>query len=106
LLDKYARNAKQAVAQINQHLKSVNAAEIARGSVVEWAMQSHGMARDHAYRFGADKRLDEEYLNQALPVIEAQLARAGVRLAHLLNTALSKHPIDSATENHPAPPTQ
>lgn len=56
--------------------------------VVEWAMQSHDHARDHAYKFPADKGLDEAYVNQALPVIEAQLARALVTLAALLNHAL------------------
>ena len=59
---------------------------------VEWAMQSHDQARDHAYRFDADKRLDEQYVKQALPVIETQLARAGVRLAALLNAAFSTQP--------------
>jgi hypothetical protein len=106
LLDQYAEDAKQAVVQIDYYLTSQNEAELASGSVVDWALQSHDQARDHAYRFGADKRLDEEYLNRALPVIEGQLARAGVRLAHLLNTALSKDSIDSATENHAEPLTQ
>lgn len=89
LLDQYASNAKQAVEQIDQYLASQNEAELANGSVIDWAMQSHDRARDHAYRFGPDQRLDEQYLKQALPVVEAQLARAGVRLAHLLNTALT-----------------
>ncbi|MGC3975903.1 MAG: S1/P1 nuclease [Nitrospira sp.] len=106
LLDHYAPDAKQAVTQIDQSLMAQNEAELANGSVVEWAMQSHDQARDHAYSFAPDHRLDEEYLNRALPVIEGQLARAGVRLARLLNTALSKDSIDSATENHAAPLTQ
>ena len=92
LLDQYAADAKQAVAQIDQFLVSHNEAELARGSVIEWAIQSHDQARDHAYRFGADKRLDEHYVKQALPVIETQLARAGVRLAALLNAAFSTQP--------------
>ena len=49
-------------------------------------------ARDHAYRFDPDKRLAEHYVKQALPVIETQLARAGVRLAALLNAAFSTQP--------------
>ena len=89
LLDQYASDAKQAVAQIDRYLTSQHEAEWANGSVVEWAMQSHDQAREHAYTFAADKRLDDVYVKQALPVIEAQLASAGIRLAHVLNMALS-----------------
>lgn len=92
LLDEYAPDAKQAVAQIDQYLTSQNETELAQGTVIEWAMQSHDEARDHAYSFATDKRLDEPYVKQALPTIESQLARAGVRLAALLNACLSTRP--------------
>lgn len=100
LLDQYAPDAKQAVIQIDQYLASQNEAELAIGSVIQWAMQSHDQAREHAYQFGADKRLDEQYVKQALPVIEAQLARAGVRLAFLLNSALMHRPVGSVSDDH------
>lgn len=103
LLDQYASDAKQAVAQIDRYLKSLNEAELAKDSVIEWAIQSHDQARDHAYTFGADKRLDERYVKQALPAIEAQLARAGVRLAHLLNTALTNGSAGPLPEDHTTP---
>ncbi len=102
LLEQYALDAKQAVTQVNQYLKSQNEAELATGSVVEWAMQSHDQARDHAYGFGPDQRLDEKYLKQAVPIVEAQLARAGVRLAFLLNTAFTnREPSSSPAEQAP-----
>ncbi|QOJ36874.1 MAG: S1/P1 nuclease [Nitrospira sp.] len=88
LLDQYATNAKQAVAQIDRYLTAQNETQLGSGSVVEWAMQSHDQARDHAYAFGEDRKLDEPYVKQALPIVESQLARAGVRLATLLNHAL------------------
>lgn len=106
LLEQYASNASQAVAQIDLYLTSQNEAELAHGTVIEWAMQSHDQARDHAYRFGPDQRLDEQYLKQALPVVEAQLARAAVRLAHLLNTALTNRtarPSSKERSVHAAP---
>ncbi|HRB14784.1 MAG TPA: S1/P1 nuclease [Nitrospira sp.] len=106
LLDQYAPNAKQAVIQIDQYLASQNEAELAIGSVIQWAMQSHDHARDHAYRFGTDKRLNEQYVKQALPVIEAQLARAGVRLAFLLNTALRTEAVDSVVGEGVSSPIQ
>lgn len=89
LLDQYAADPKQATARLNQWLASQNEADLSGGSVTDWAMQSHDQARDHAYQFEADKRLDEDYVKQALPVIEGQIAMAGVRLAHLLNTTLT-----------------
>jgi len=103
LLEQYAPDVTHAVAQIDQYLASQQEADLASGSVVEWAIQSHDQARDHAYTFGADKRLDERYVKQALPAIEAQLARAGVRLAYLLNTALTNGSVGPLPEDHATP---
>lgn len=100
LLDQYAADAKQAVVQLNDWLASQNETDLAHGSVIEWAIQSHDQARDHAYTFSAEKRLDEQYVRQALPVLEEQLARAGVRLAFLLNTAMGNGAAGSTGENH------
>ena len=90
LLDHYAPDAKQAVTQIDQYMMAQNEAELARGSVSEWAMQSHDAARDHVYTFSVDRQLGTDYVQRNLPVVEVQLARAGVRLAALLNEALAK----------------
>ena len=103
LLEQYAPDVTHAVAQIDQYLASQNETDLAGGSVIEWAMHSHDQAREHAYSFGADKRLDAEYVRQALPVIETQLARAGVRLAHLLNRALTNGAAGPSLEDHTAP---
>lgn len=103
LLDQYAKDAKQAVVQIDQYLMAQSETELAIGSVVEWAMQSHDQARDRAYKFAADRRLDEAYVKQALPVIEAQLASAGIRLANVLNTALSTGVAGAFGKSHGAP---
>lgn len=100
LLDQYAPDAKQAVTQIDQYLMAQNEAELARGSVIEWAMQSHDEARDHVYTFSVDRHLGTDYVQRNLPVVEAQLARAGVRLAALLNTALAKSERHLPAEDH------
>ena len=44
-----------------------------RGTVVDWAVQSH----DPACRFGSDQRLDEKYRKQAQPIIETHLREQG-----------------------------
>lgn len=106
LLDQYAADTKQAVAQLNQWLASQDEADLSGGSVTDWAMQSHDLARDHVYTLPPDKRLDEQYVKRSLPVVEAQLARAGVRLAHLLNAALINRTVGSVAKDHATPPTQ
>lgn len=67
-----------------------NEAELARGSVSEWAMQSHDEARDHVYTFSVDRHLGTDYVQRNLLVVEARLARAGVRMAALLNATLER----------------
>lgn len=74
------------------------------GSPRDWAWETHMLAVDRAYRFtdgtplpsvGPDVKLDlteANYIAAATPVAVEQLQRAGVRLAHLLNTALGAQP--------------
>ena len=60
--------------------------------VAGWANEGRGLAADNAYRgVPADAEvtdLDEQYVEQATPVVEQQLMKAGVRLAELLNALL------------------
>lgn len=58
----------------------------------EWAMESHALAVAHAYKgipvdqpVGMNPKLDQEYVDQAKIVVEAQLERGGVRLADIIN---------------------
>jgi len=88
LLDRYAPDMSQAVERVNGWLARQEEAALAQGSVVDWVLESHDQARDHAYVFSPDRHLGEAYLQDNLPVVEAQLARAGVRLAAMLNRAL------------------
>jgi len=60
------------------------------GSVVDWAMESHDIARDHVYVLPDDHKLGEDYYRANVPVVDRQLAKAGVRLAKFLNDALGK----------------
>lgn len=62
---------------------------ITSGSFVTWALESHDVARDVAYReLPDDYRLDRAYVDRSLPALEEQLLRAGVRLAAVLNALL------------------
>jgi hypothetical protein len=55
------------------------------GTVIEWALQSHKAARDHAYRIPRNRKLGQVYYNNNFRVVDEQLLRGGLRLARVLN---------------------
>lgn|SRR5262249_45408216 len=67
--------------------------EWAKGDPKAWAEQSHQLAVDKAYRTAGGEQLatsgvvalDDDYADKNKTVVEAQLQKAGVRLARLLN---------------------
>ena len=70
----------------------------ARGSVDNWARETWVVARTSAYGPllgnrctlpGMPIAISDDYARQSVPVIQLQIRRAGVRLAMLLNRALS-----------------
>lgn len=61
------------------------------GSAAAWATESHTVARDRVYPVLQGRRslrLPPSYMRDEMPVARQQLAKAGVRLAWLLNTSL------------------
>lgn len=67
-------------------------AEVARlrdSSPVVWADESWRLAHGHAYAVPADGVVDADYARRASDVIDDRLAAAGIRLAALLDRALS-----------------
>jgi hypothetical protein len=61
------------------------------GNAARWAEESHAIARDQIYPplHGARRlRLPRDYAFREAPLARIQLAKAGLRLAWLLNTAL------------------
>lgn len=73
----------------------------ARGSIPDWIGESHRLARDVAYpllpvpsacsnKITGVVPIDGEYYSRAAPVIEAQIRKAGIRLARVLNDALGR----------------
>jgi len=62
-----------------------------RGTAADWANEAHAIARDQIYpplQGARDIRLPRDYGWREAGVARLQLARAGVRLAWLLNTTL------------------
>jgi nuclease S1 len=90
ILEVRDRDAHHYAERLNAWLHAQPAGVFQDGSVVDWAMESHDIARDHVYVLPEDGKLGEEYYRANVPVVDQQLAKAGVRLATLLNDALGK----------------
>ena len=73
----------------NGWLASDEARAAARGTTVDWANETHAMAREVWSWLPADHVIGDDYYRRALPVVDRQLGRAGVRLAATLNDALA-----------------
>jgi hypothetical protein len=69
-------------------LPGKDVAALQAGDPVDWAQDAHKAAQTVAYNFRPDHVIDEEYYKNAIPIVDRQLALAGLRLARVLNEAL------------------
>ena len=90
ILEVRDRDAHHYAERLNAWLHAQPEGAFQDGSVVDWAMESHRIAKDHVYVLPVDRKLGEDYYRANVPVVDQQLAKAGVRLAKLLNDALGK----------------
>ena len=79
------------LAQLTQEMATMNLPALERGTVVDWVMEGHRIAREQVYRLPADGRLDDAYLAAARRTIDHQVIAAGVRLAAVLNQTLANY---------------
>ena len=77
-------------ARLNVWLDSQPPGLFEEGSVEDWAMESHDIAKQHVYRIPENHQLGEEYVQASAQVVDQQLMKASVRLAKILNEALAK----------------
>ncbi|HUE65947.1 MAG TPA: S1/P1 nuclease [Rhizomicrobium sp.] len=78
-------------ADIERSITPAQRAAWTRGTAADWANEAHAIARDQVYPpLGRARylRLPRDYAWREAPVARMQLARAGVRLAWLLNAIL------------------
>jgi len=75
--------------KLNAAIKPEQADEWAKGTPVDWANESHGVAVSVTYKDvpadGPPPKLNQAYVDTAGKAIDLQLQRAGVRLAMILN---------------------
>ncbi|MHC1551236.1 S1/P1 nuclease [Phyllobacterium sp. K27] len=79
----------------NGWLKTADANEVSAGTTIVWANESHQLAVNIMRSVPVNAVIDDEYRRSHLPVLDAQLSRAGLHLARTLNEAF-------ASENCPA----
>lgn len=60
-------------------------------NVIDWVLEAHHLAQTEVADVPASGVLDQEYYDHAVPVLDEQLGRAGLRLAALLQKLLD-HP--------------
>ena len=79
-------------------IASAQAQSWSKGDSAAWAKESYQVAKKNTYEFGDGRggkpghgdtaiRLDNAYEQRAVPIVREQLAKAGVRLATVINTA-------------------
>jgi hypothetical protein len=91
LLERIDRNPQALAAELERRITDQDRANWVRGSIEDWVMEGHTLAQTAVYRnseTGSPASITASYEKQAEAVIEIQLEKAGVRLAHLLNEAL------------------
>ncbi len=69
--------------------------KMSQGSPTDWALEAFGLAKEHAYgklpprKPDGSYELPPDYVTDAIETVRLQLARAGVRLAGILNRAMA-----------------
>jgi hypothetical protein len=78
-------------ALLRREMDTMDLAGLERGTVVDWAMESHRIAAQRVYRLPSDGRIGQAYVSANRPVIDHAIIAAGVRLARVLNQALADY---------------
>jgi hypothetical protein len=63
-------------------------ASIQSGTLSDWVVTSHALARTHAYRIPRNHRLSQAYYEANVDTVDDQLINGGLRLAKILNDSL------------------
>jgi len=97
LIDRAGRGRSAYVRHLKEWIAARDATSIEAGTFADWANETHGQAVRHAYRTAngrdpfpaAGGRIAARYQRANIEVVDEQLAKAAVRLAKVLNDALS-----------------
>jgi hypothetical protein len=79
----------QQIARIRFDIRGIDRALWASDDPGDWANESFRIVEDHVYVFPISPEVEDEYYFRNIHSVEEQLKKAGIRLANLLNAALS-----------------
>ena len=65
--------------------------EMRNGNLLQWALESHQLAREFAYDIPDDHKLTSNYYQKSWPIVDQQLLRGGMRLARVLDWLFAPH---------------
>ena len=91
LLQHISRSPAALAAELEIQITPQDKSEWQEGSIEDWVMEAHRLAQTVAYGDLSNENpaaINAAYERQAVPVIELQLEKAGVRLAYLLDANL------------------
>src|SRR4029453_6738324 len=77
--------------RLKTEMDSLNLSEFESGTTIDWAMEGHSIAKEHAYHIPKGSHLGQSYVDENLPLVDLALIKAGVRLAKVLNDALTHY---------------
>jgi nuclease S1 len=66
-------------------------AEMRNGTMLQWTLESHRLARESAYVIPANGKLSSAYYKRSWPIVDKQLLRGGMRLARVLDWLFAPH---------------
>ena len=73
---------------LEKRLTTEKIQNLQKGTIIDWALESHIIAQKYAYNIPRNRRLEQEYLDSNYEVVNDQLLRGGLRLAKILNDTL------------------
>jgi len=76
--------------RLRRKMTSLDLSAMEQGTIVDWALEGHKVAAEHAYLLPQNGKLGAAYEEANLPLVDLALIEAGVRLAKVLNEALGK----------------
>jgi hypothetical protein len=91
LIERIDPDAESYAKRLDAALTDSDLSKFDRGSVENWALESHAVAQKVAYGTlppGETLDVGTDYLRAAAPAVDLQLQKAGIRLAFVLNEAL------------------
>ncbi len=90
-LDEAQLNATEYAEKLNARITDEHAAAWKTGTSADWAWEAHQVAVTKVYAGipddGSTGKITEEYIHAGQSIIDEQLMKGGVRLAHILNEA-------------------